>query len=1013
MKLQIIQLGDMHFENTKQTHSISIDKMIAAINSRQSGDECIIIVSGDLAAKGKKDNYNYVKGFICALLRSLNQLDYRNKKIHVLSVPGNHDIDFSRFDVNISDIIEAYSNQTENQLKQHYLDNMEAYFLYASEQGCFIDNKMISKHVIKCGDKKIGFVLYNTAPMSLLGGNSEDMGNHYLSDFELQKLEEATDADINILVLHHSIEWLKSIYKDKLRKIITRKYSLVLSGHEHSPLGQSNRIDNNGAVQFIQGNALQGYAEEGNGFCTITIDLNDSNSDYYIEAYSYIWDTSIFVPEKIIDTKIHPLLSGDITLQNDFWKEIIYDSDNKKMDDYYVFPGVTYNLLDEKENVQRIDIDQEQKLFEFLDGRSYTVITGNHKSGKTLLAKRIFKYFYNKGDKPLLIEACTINKKKIEKTIDYAFQEEYSIDDYAFEKYNQLDKKRKIAIIDEANLLSQQTLETLICFLESKMGQIIVFIEDEFDLNVRKQVVQSLVDEDDLKLKIKPFLYDKRKVLISNILKHSGRDYDVEVETTKINDLINMQVKYFNLDPEFIIRFVNQYEMDINFRFTAGMNVFNVVYESSIKNQIINCANQIDPTLVINILRELAYKMHFEKKGSVKIEEISQVVEKYKNDYRQKVNIKVFLDAALNAKILIENDDEYRFKDHTIIAYFVAQALNQKHYQGEDINSNVRLLLKNLCFGINSDIVLFLALITNNPKFINIIFEGAQKHFANQEELSFDEKNVEYILDTELPIKESMPDKEERKQRENKIAKQEENIKITDLIELVNEYDYTEEDLKKVENQVMISFKYLEILSKTLPAFCQNMKAEQQDILVGLIYRCSNQFLFSILKDISNNFNDYTNNLYEEIASLRKEKNIAEISIQRVQKVLEQMSSVLVIALYQLVASTSSSEQSILALNEFDYQGNTNYELQNLMMSARVDDVNVFSKKAKVLDKKATNNLSKTIIKFTVRDFFLRNSNIEMYGEAQSLMDQFFSSTTKKDIKMSMAKRRIIDKDRI
>ena len=40
-----------------------------------------------------------------------------------------------------------------------------------------------------------------------------------------------------------------------------------------------------------------------------------------------------------------------------------------------------------------------------------------------------------------------------------------------------------------------------------------------------------------------------------------------------------------------------------------------------------------------------------------------------------------------------------------------------------------------------------------------------QKHFANQEELSFDEKNVEYILDTELPIKESMPDKEERKQR--------------------------------------------------------------------------------------------------------------------------------------------------------------------------------------------------------------------------------------------------------
>lgn len=57
---------------------------------------------------------------------------------------------------------------------------------------------------------------------------------------------------------------------------------------------------------------------------------------------------------------------------------------------------------------------------------------------------------------------------------------------------------------------------------------------------------------------------------------------------------------------------------------------------------------------------------------------------------------------------------------------------------------------------------------------------------------------MEYILNTKLPIKDSLPDKEERKQRENEIAKQEENAKLADLIELVNEYDYTEEDLKRL-----------------------------------------------------------------------------------------------------------------------------------------------------------------------------------------------------------------------
>lgn len=85
-----------------------------------------------------------------------------------------------------------------------------------------------------------------------------------------------------------------------------------------------------------------------------------------------------------------------------------------------------------------------------------------------------------------------------------------------------------------------------------------------------------------------------------------------------------------------------------------------------------------------------------------------------------------------------------------------------------------------------------------------------------------------YILDTKLPVKDSFPDKEERKQREKDISKQEETIKLNEIIELVNEYDYTEKDLEKIENQVMISLKYIEVYQKSLPAFCQNMKVENR-----------------------------------------------------------------------------------------------------------------------------------------------------------------------------------------
>ena len=699
-------------------------------------------------------------------------------------------------------------------------------------------------------------------------------------------------------------------------------------------------------------------------------------------------------------------------LLNDFKEQIIYDSYKSKIDNYYVFPGITYSLLDENEDIQQFSLDTERELFEFVENKPRIIVTGGHKSGKSVLAKRIFKYLYDCGKVPILIEASQINNKKIEKTINYIFPEQYSLEDFGYERYKQLDRKDRVAIIDEANLMTTETLNALISFLEIDMGQVIIFSEDKLEMNVRKKVVEALVDDDTVTLNIKPFLYDKRKILISNILNQAGKVNEIEKETIKINDLINMQVKYFDLDPEFIISFVKQYEMDINFRYTAGMNVFNVVYESNIKNNIIVNSNEVDPTHVINILRELAYKMHFEKKCSVKMYEISEVIETYKKDYRQKVNVKAFLDAVINAKIILENDNEFRFKDHTIIAYFVAQALNQKNNQGEDIQENIEILLRNLCFNINSDIVLFLALITNNPKFVDIIINGAKEHFDNKEELSFDLENVKYILDTKLPIKNSVPDKQEREQREHEIAKQEESVKLTDLIEIVNEYDYTDKDLQKIENQVMISFKYIEILSKTLPAFCQNMKVTQQDKLVDLIYHCPNKFLYAILYDIGQDFDDFSNSLYNEISTLRKEKNDGEISLDSVRRVLEQVSSAIVIVLYQLVASTCTNEQSIMALNGFDCKQNTNYYLQNLMMSARVDNIVAFSKKAKKLDKMVDSNLAKSIIRYTVRDYFLRNNNIELHGEAQSLMDHLFNDETSKSIKLNMAKKNLKEKDR-
>lgn len=899
MRLQIIHLSDMHFEKRDDSFEIRIDKMIQAINTLDNADECIIVISGDLAMKGVSTQYKVVSSLIGALFRELSCKKYKGKKIEFVCVPGNHDIDFSKFEITFDMIKEAYKMGKIEDVVNTYISNMGGFFGFARYRKCFIEDAIVSKKVMKYENKRIAFVLLNTAPLSLLGGNSEDMGSHYLSDNHIKKLDQAAEADINVLVMHHSIEWFSSLCKDKLKKIISRRYSLVITGHEHLPIGESRNFNRNGDVQYVQGNALYGYATEGNGFCVINIDMEQDR----VVGHSIIWKNDIYVPKKILDGVTKRSYGTNLIIKNMFLEEISLDNDKKKIDDYYVFPSFSYNVYKENEEVEKHDVEIESELDELITKHNKIIITGEQKAGKTVLARKLFRIFLEKGKTPLLISASEINKKRIEKTIEYTFAEQYESDDNGFAKFEQINKSDKIALLDEANLLQIKTLKILLEFLELNFGKVIVFTEEKLDLDIKKQVVNIMVNSDTLNLTMKPFLYVKRKRLISNVLEaNNSQNRDIESETKRINELINSQVKFFQLNPEFIINFVNQYEKDFRFRFSTGMNVFNVVYESSIRNRII-------------------------------------------------------------------------------------------------------------CFSINSDIVLFLALITNNPKFVNVIIEGAKEHFAQQEELSFDAENVKFLLDASVPVKNSLPSEEERRKRDEMLAKQEEEVYFSDLIELVNEYDYSEEDLLKIENQVMISFKYLEILSKTLPAFCQNMKVEQQDILVSLIYKCPNQFLFKILNDINEDFESFCTDIYQDISALRQEKQIVDTNIDSVKHMIKQISAVLVMALYQVVAFTCTSEQTIAALNDFDFNKNSNYKLQNLMMISRIIDVGYFSKRAQELNQELDNKIEKSIIKYTVREYLLRN-NVEVYGDAQSLIDCFFSGQATKKLKMEMAKNRITEKDR-
>lgn len=63
------------------------------------------------------------------------------------------------------------------------------------------------------------------------------------------------------------------------------------------------------------------------------------------------------------------------------------------------------------------------------------------------------------------------------------------------------------------------------------------------------------------------------------------------------------------------------------------------------------------------------------------------------------------------------------------------------------------------------------------------------------------------------------------------------------------------------------------------------------------------------------------------------------------------------------------------------------------------------------MNRELDNKIEKSIIKYTVREYLLRN-NVEIYGEAQSQLIVFFVGQTSQKLKMEIAKKRITEKDR-
>lgn len=87
-----------------------------------------------------------------------------------------------------------------------------------------------------------------------------------------------------------------------------------------------------------------------------------------------------------------------------------------------------------------------------------------------------------------------------------------------------------------------------------------------------------------------------------------------------------------------------------------------------------------------------------------------------------------------------------------------------------------------------------------------------------------------------------------------------------------------------------------------------------------------------MLKDIDENYSQIVNDILDCAPKTKKGKMITEAMIA---KELQNQSIAFILSIYNLIAETASNNKTITDLNRqdyFNYEVNTNYRLQNIMM---------------------------------------------------------------------------------
>lgn len=891
MKFSMLHISDIHFKNENNSLLEKVEKISLAIKSELYDIETLFIVmTGDMAFSGSQVEYEIGVEFLEGLKNSL--IKEREINIYIITIPGNHDCDFST-DQSLRQVLlenirthstDIPSDKIIKEICSPQLNYIDFASLYTEKEHIIYDHLLFKKHLFELdNDIKIIFNCLNT---SWISERHEQPSKMYYP-LHLFKDEIRTSGDINITLLHHPLHWLDPINNRANKEIIEDFSDLVLTGHEHFPTYKQSLDFDGNYTGYIEGGALQTGNPVESDFNLILIDMDLQQQ----KILKFSWEVNKYHVNKQInwtDLRIGSTNSS-VNENNEDFNNYLNDpgltlkhpkKSEISLDDIYIFPDakvIKYEVklkedISEYVNLEVIkEIGSENKFF----------ITGEEKSGKSTLCKTIYKHYKLNGYVPVLVNGRDIKKSSIDdfnKVLYKAYNNQYS--EESLDEFKQLPDNKKIIIIDDydQNKLNNKFSLNLLANLDRYFDNIIItgnelfkFLELLFNDDTHEELLERFQ-----KLEIMHFGHRLRAQLINQWNSIGDLETLDEKELISKNDYFENTINtiignnYVPSYPFFILVMLQTLESGESHNLAES--TYGYYYEHLIKQSLINLnMKNEDIDAFYSYITELAY-VYFEDKTIEKSKiELENFNSWYCDEYALDYKFDKYFSKLVEASILESIQETYKFKYNYTYYYFVARYL-AINISEPGIREKVSEMCKNLYYEEYANIIMFLTHISKDPFILNEILINAQSIFNEFKptELNDEINNLNQLIsDVPKLVIDNKEVKEHRTQRlemKDQIERSQNEIAATG-------YDIRDDEAKELDilGKLNWSFKTLEIVGLVLKNYYGSIKRTQKIILGSEAYFLGLRSLSSFL----NMINTHMDSIVKEIEKVISEKGIS------------------------------------------------------------------------------------------------------------------------------------------